>query len=155
MVIVRDYDDVQDRWISWQSSSLQSAYADYPYSGLSGYPDVTQLAGKVFVVRSVPALQGNGSVSPSTLWVVEGDDVYPEFNLAGHTGEWGISIQDTIEGAGQVYGLTEDNGDLVASVDSNGAVLTVNSLDVYPHGAGLPDSVWLRIGPDLVLNTLA
>jgi len=155
MVIVRDYYDVQDRWISWQSSSLQSAYTDYPYSGLSGYPDVSALAGKVFVVRSVPSIQGRSSISPSTIWVVEGDDVYPEFNLAGHTGEWGVIINEPSEEEDQIYGLVEDNGDLVASADRNTSVLAVNSLDVYPHDAGLPDSVWIRIGPDLVLNTLA
>ena len=155
MVIVRDYYDVQDRWISWQSGSLQSAYTDYPYSGLSGYPDVSELAGKVFVVRSIQSSQGASSVSPSTVWVQEGDDIYPEFNLAGHTGEWGIRIHEPSEEEERIYGLVEEDGDLVVSADSQSAVLTVNSLDVYPHDAGLPDSVWLRIGPDLVLNTPA
>lgn len=155
MVIVRDYYDIQDRWISWQSANLQSAYVDYPYSGIAGYPDVSELAGRVFVMRSIRTDSGVSGISPSTVWVVDGDDIYPEFNLAGHTGEWGILIHEPAPDETQVYGLVSEGDDLVASPDSQASVLTVNSLDVYPHDSGLPDSVWLRIGPDLVLNTPA
>ena len=155
MVIVRDYYAEEDRWISWQSESIQSAYVDYPYEGVDGYPDADALAGQVYVARSVTSPVASSSVSPSTVWVEDGDDIYAEFNLAGHTGEWGILIHEPVEGERRIYGLTADGEDLIADADSQSEALTVNSLDVYPHDAGLPDRVWLRVGPDLVLNTPA
>ena len=156
MVIVRDYYDIEDRWITWQSTSLQSAYVDYPYNGVEGYPTVDLLAGRIFVVRTVATSSTSTTgVSPSTVWVLDGSDIYPEFNLSGHTGEWGILIHEPAATEEQVYGLSSDNEDLVISDDMSASLLTVDSLDVYPSESGLPDIHWLKVGTDLILNITA
>ncbi len=156
MVIVRDYYDVEDRWITWQSASLQSAYVDYPYNGVSGYPNVDDLAGRVFVVRAVATNQtANTGLSPNTIWVLDGSDIYPEFRTSGHTGEWGILINEPDSTEDRVYGLASEDDDLVVSDETSSSLLTADSLDVYPSESGLPDVHWLKVGTDLILNITA
>jgi hypothetical protein len=161
MVIVRDYDVQGTRWIVWRAQSLQSAYTDYPYTGISGFPAVSSLAGQLHVTADQPTLADDylDSVQASSLWLSEdygtSADYTPGFNLSGHTGMWGLSVYETGAGEPVLRGLVQTGDDYVPQTqeDGFGTILTTENIEVYPLDTGLPDSLWLSIGEDLVLNS--
>jgi hypothetical protein len=161
MITVRDYDTAGGRWLVWQTSSLQRSYIDYPYEGVQDFPPTSGLAGQVHVTAEPPTvpLDQLSSLQPSTLWeelnVLGNVDFVPGFNLSGHTGLWGVSIFEPAVEDNPLRGLLQDGEDLVPQTDEDnlGSILTTDRIEVYPLDTGLPDSKWLSIGDDIVLNS--
>jgi hypothetical protein len=161
MITVRDFDSVGGRWLVWQTSSLQRSYVDYPYTGLSGFPDVSGLAGQVHVTAEQTTLPTNylSAIQVSSLWEeldISGFiDFVAGFRISGHTGLWGVSIYEPPPNDDPLRGLIQDGEDLTPQTDDDhfGSIVTTNRIDVYPLDTGLPDSKWLSIGEDIVINS--
>ena len=161
MITVRDFDTVGQRWIAWQTTALQRSYVDYPYTGIAGFPDVASLAGQVHVTAEQPTLPTEylSALQSSTLWEREGSgpsyDYVAGLNLAGHTGLWGVSILEPSQAEGALRGLVQEGEDYTPQEegDGYGTIITTDRIDIYPLDSGLPDSMWLSVGEDLVLNS--
>lgn len=161
MITVRDYDSVGGRWLVWQTSSLQRSYIDYPYTGIQDFPDISGLAGQVHVTAERVTLQTNtsSSIQVSSIWeeldTLGNIDYVAGFNITGHTGLWGISIYEPPANDDPLRGLIQDGEDLTPQTedDNLGSIVTTNRLDIYPIDTGLPDSKWLSIGEDIVINS--
>ena len=161
MISVRDFDIAGQRWLVWHTTRLQRAYVDDPYAGIEGFPSVDSLAGQVHVTAEQPTLPAEylNSIQASSLWVVEGDgpsfDYVAGFNLTGHTGLWGVSILEPSEEEGALRGLVQRGDDYTPQEEGDGfgTIITTDRIDVYPLDTGLPDSIWLSVGDDLVLNS--
>lgn len=161
MITVRDFYIDGQRWIVWRTTSLQRSYIDYPYAGVEGFPSVNELAGQVHVTAEQPSLPTEylNSLQASSLWEQEGAgpvyDYVAGFNLAGHTGLWGVSILEPSQDEGALRGLVQDGEDYTPQEqgDGFGTIITTDRIEVYPLDTGLPDSMWLSVGEDLVLNS--
>ena len=161
MITVRDFDTISQRWISWNTTSLQESYTDYPYSGIDGFPAVGDLAGQAHVTAEQPTLSSDFlmALQASSIWMEEGQgpdfDYVAGFNLSGHTGLWGVSIIEPSQEDGALRGLVQEGEDYTPQEqgDGFGTIITTDRIEVYPLDTGLPDSVWLSVGEDLVLNS--
>jgi len=82
-------------------------------------------------------------------------DYVAGFNLTGHTGLWGVSILEPGQESVSLRGLVQDGEDYTPQEqgDGFGTIITTDRIEVYPLDSGLPDSMWLSVGEDLVLNS--
>lgn len=149
-MLVKDYWSAGSKWITWETTTLARAYAEYPYAGVAGYPLVAELVGQLNVVfyGLVGSGVGGGSLPEGTIWEVvdngQGEfDMTPRFAVEGHTGAWGVAFYEPASDSALRAMRVE--GDDARVDDTPGAhLITSQSLDVYPlePAYALPDRWW-------------
>jgi len=139
--IVRDYSSDALRWVYWKTSSIATAYQEYPSSGV---PSVSTLSGKLDVLSySGSASSGGASDIPeSSMWVLDGEDLYPSYVVNGHTGLWALEIRkqellaigilsDEVDTNVELQSLTSANidadGNIIFTPDFNQTVVATDA----------------------------
>lgn len=90
--LVKDFSPSFQKWVSWVCTTVANAYLEYPYNS-NLFPIVSQLSGRLIVVKKI-AEGANGSVvPPSSVWDREGDDLIASYIVDGHTGKWAVEIR--------------------------------------------------------------
>ena len=112
---VKDWWPAGRKWVYWIATSLSSPYLDFNNPNINAQ----DLAGRVYSVGRVKSEED--CCGSDTIWEYEeigGEiDIFPQFSLEGHTGAWGYDLGST-------------------------TALTVDTIDIYPSGNTLTDSVW-------------
>lgn len=117
--LVKDFSPEKQRWVSWTTDLISNAYSDYPYTGNS-FPSVSQLSGKLVVVKELTNSSGSsGNSIASSIWVKVGEDLTPFEIVDGHTGAWSIREADNLVISNQVFLQRIDNNSISLSPTSS------------------------------------
>jgi hypothetical protein len=138
MIIVRDFSTQQQKWVYWKTSDTKDAYLDYPTN--SGLPPISSLLGSLQVIKVVSDSQSTSSVPESTIWTVDGLDIYPNYLVDGHTGLWAVEIRKQ-EIKNYIGVLSDDvntefayNSLLSYKLDENGNITSETTFDGQVQG---------------------
>jgi hypothetical protein len=107
MIIVRDFSTQQQKWVYWKTSDTKDAYLDYPTN--SGLPPISSLLGSLQVIKVVSDSQSTSSVPESTIWTVDGLDIYANYLVDGHTGVWSLVFPNNAILSNRVYPTKGNN----------------------------------------------
>jgi hypothetical protein len=135
--LVRDYSASATKWVYWKVSAIPTAYQEYPSA--SNVP-VQSLSGKLDVIQEIVATSASASLPESSVWTVDGLDLYPSYVVDGHTGVWAVEIRK--QEIKNYIGVLDDGLDtevaynslLSYKLDENGNISSETTFDGQVQG---------------------